>query len=107
MDTLIQESKITNVASSNIKIAFNTKLTTLWETMEFNRFGLVPMLVVIVAALGGIAGAFAIQESPVILAIVVFSTGLSEALILAVAPMRIITIAASLSVLISLLTIIL
>lgn len=107
MKTFIQQEQITTISASNATTTFNDKVSAFWEALEFNRFGLTPLLVVVVACMGGIAGAFAIQASPVKLGIVVLSTGLAEASLLAVLPMKLIAIASTLAVIVSLLTIVL
>jgi|SRR5688572_5954880 len=106
METSIQAQKISNVAVAEAKTASVNKLDEFWSTLEYNRFGMVPVLIVIVACVGGIAAAFAIQMSPIRLATVVFSTGLTEAFILGMLPMRTVVITAVVSLLVSLLAIV-
>ena len=106
METTILSQKYSkNVAVAEAKTATANKLNEFWSNLEYNRFGLVPVLIVVVACIGGIAGAFAIQMSPIRLATVVLSTGLTEAFILGMLPMRTIFITAVISVLISMIAI--
>jgi hypothetical protein len=107
METTILSAEFTNAATTEVTTQPVSKTNSLWEEIEYNRFGITPFLLVIVACIGGFAGAFAILDSPLKLAIVVLSTGIAEALMLAVLPMRTIVIASCVSVVISLLTIIL
>ncbi len=68
----------------------STGSTTFWDSLEFNRFGIISILVVIIGCSGGIAASFAAGDSLVKLAMIAFPSIISLALILAVAPMRII-----------------
>jgi uncharacterized membrane protein len=76
------------------------------ETLEFNRFGIISMLLIIVACLGGIAAGTVLHSTPSVVAVVV-SCMLVEALILAVQPMKWIVTASVISVLLSILMILL
>ena len=58
--------------------------------LEAGRYGYGPMLLVVMVCLGGIAAAFAVQESEAKLMAVALSTVMVEILLVAVAPMRII-----------------
>ena len=107
METSIQSQKIGNATYSKAKAVSVSKLDEFWSTLEYNRFGMVPVLIVVVACLGGIAAAFAIQVSPIRLATVVLSTGMTEAFILGMLPMRTVMITAVVSLVISALAIIL
>ena len=110
METTIQTNPV-SISHSTIK-AVNVGVKTVtfsdfWKNAEFNRFGIIAMLLVIVTCLGGLAAAVAVNESTWQLAMVASSAMLVEALILAVTPMRTIVIASVISVTISLLVIIL
>ena len=63
-------------------------LTKFWEALEEGRFGFTPLLLVIATTLGGIAAACALGKSMIMLTAVVCSTGLVEALLIAIAPMK-------------------
>ncbi len=88
--------------TKSIKLAY----ADFWQKAEFNRFGIIAMVLIVVTGLGGIAGAFAIQKSALLLALVALPTMATEVFILAVLPMRIITITALISAIISLAVII-
>ena len=107
METTILRHKTISATRTQVqaKTTSVSKLDEFWSNLEYNRFGLVPMLIVIVACVGGIAAAFAIQMSPIRLATVVLSTGLTEAFILGMLPMRTIVITAVISLMVSLLAI--
>ena|SRR6218665_1043420 len=68
-----------------------------WKNMEFNRFGIIAMLVLIIGCAGGVAAAFGAHNSTPELALVAFPTIISLAFILAVAPMKWIMYACSLA----------
>ncbi len=77
-----------------------TKLEKILHDSEFNRFGLITVILTIVGCLGGIAVGMGAINSVVTLTAVIVPTMLTLSLLLAVAPMRYIFIAASLSILI-------
>jgi len=77
-----------------------------WKNAEANRFGICPMLLLVIGIIGGVAAASGIMDSWVKLAAVAFSSTICLALILAVAPMRTIVIGSSIAVFIDLLVII-
>lgn len=78
-----------------------------WKQIEFNRFGIICVLLIVVACVGGIAAATAIRVSTEQLVLVAIPVMAVEALILAVAPMKYISWASLISVIISLIIIIL
>ncbi len=69
-----------------------------WESLEFNRFGIISVLVVIIGCSGGIAASFGAGDSILKLAMIAFPSIISLALILAVAPMRAICYVALLAI---------
>lgn len=66
------------------------KAAAFWQRAEANRFGIMPMLLVIVACMGGIAAAFGAKDDVLKIGIVAFPTIIMLAFMLAVAPMRLI-----------------
>jgi len=80
-----------------------TATAAFWERLEFNRFGIISMLVVIIGCSGGIAASFGAGDSIVKLAMIAFPSIISLALILAVAPMRAIVYMALLAIALDLL----
>ena len=87
MDTIVKNSsaKVSVNTGSTTKIATQSKF---WEAAEFNRFGIISMLLVIIACLNGISAAYGAQGDAVKIGLLAFSTVLAESLILAVAPMK-------------------
>src|SRR5687768_7411626 len=59
-----------------------------WKDVEFNRFGITPLLLVAIACIGGLAVAFGAQGNTIKLLAVSLPTMIALALILAVSPMR-------------------
>lgn len=104
----------TTIKSNQSGISFNKEKTNaqemasaeFWNKAEFNRYGISPMVLLIIGILGGVAAASGIMDSWVKLAAVAFSSTISLALVLAVSPMRVIIIGSSIAVLIDLLVII-
>lgn len=72
--------------TANAKSAFAAFL----DELETSRYGFAPMILILTACLGGIAAAFAVQESEIKLMTVAVSTVMVEVLIIAVTPMRIV-----------------
>jgi len=78
-------------AYSQIKSATHTTVQSkFWQMVEFNRFGVIAMLLTIVGCSGGIAVAYGAHNELFQIALVAFPTIITLALILAVAPMRLI-----------------
>ena len=73
-----------------------------WETLEATRYGFAPLILLIIACLGGIAAAFAVQDSEVKLLAVAATTTFVEVLIIAIAPMRMIVYASALALIVDL-----
>lgn len=68
------------------------------NSAEEARFGIIPLLITIVACAGGFAAAFGAHYEPIRLSMVVFPTMAVLTLILAVAPMRAILYASVIAV---------
>ena len=73
---------------------------------EFNRFGLICVIITVVGCLGGIAVGLGAIQSTLALTAVILPTMATLSLLLAVAPMKQILIASSISVLIDILLIV-
>ncbi len=104
MDTIIQTTRViesfkgqTYTAAKDNTIA-NSKF---WEQLEEGRFALVPMILLFVVCIGSICAATVLTESTLRFAIVVFSTSLVQASIIAVLPVRIISYAAIVSMILN------
>jgi hypothetical protein len=68
----------------------NKSVSSRWEQAEANRFGIIPILIVIIGCVGGLSAAFGAQGDPLKLSLVAFPTIIALALMLAVAPMRLV-----------------
>lgn len=77
-----------------------TGLEGMFQTSEFNRFGLITVIILVVGCLGGIAVGMGAIQNIITLALVVFPTMTTLSLLLAVAPMKWILTAATASVVI-------
>jgi hypothetical protein len=89
METTINSNQIrTSVVN---KSAASLKTSTFWDKAEFSRFGIISILVVVLGCIGGMAASFGAGDSIIKLAMIAFPTIITLALILAVAPMKIIT----------------
>ncbi|MBC7694519.1 MAG: hypothetical protein H7141_03640 [Burkholderiales bacterium] len=104
METLITS----NHTKSTIKLvkAESTTASAFWDTIEFNRFGIISMLVVILGCIGGIAAAYGAQDNALKIALIAFPTIISLALVLAVAPMRAIIYLSSVAIILDLIILI-
>ncbi|MDF2449950.1 MAG: hypothetical protein K0R26_2454 [Bacteroidota bacterium] len=85
METTIK-AQTRNVSQTSKQLS--TSVSPFWEKMEFNRYGIISMLVIFIGCLGGVAASFGAQDDILKLALVAFPTIISLALVLAVAPMR-------------------
>lgn len=74
--------------SEKTEINKNQSENNFWEKAEFNRFGIIPILLVIVGCMGGFGASYGAGESTIKLAMVAFPSIIALALMLAVAPMR-------------------
>ena len=102
MENSIHTNKLTAAAEH---LSTRTKGRTgywagLWEKAEFNRFGIISLLIVFVACTGGAAASFGAYDSTFQLAIVTFSSIICLVSVLAVTPMRVIIFSAAAALLI-------
>ena len=105
MNTAIQSSPIHVNVNEKQAIKSETRVLETdarWKTAEFNRYGLVPIILVIVVGIGAVCAATVLHESAVKLALITISASFVQAMIIAVMPMRVITIAAAVSVIFNL-----
>ena len=86
MNTTIQKTHV--IVSSNPVTIQKKSLNYFFNKCEENRFGIVPILLTIIACIGGITAAYATNGNTLRLGLVIFPTILSLALILGVAPMK-------------------
>ena len=89
----------------NAKENSQGKIAKLISDSEFNRFGLIFVILTIVGCMGGIAVGQGAVGSTFLLSLIIIPTMTTLSLLLAVAPMKWILTAASISVIIDLLVI--
>ena len=73
-----------------------------WDNLEKSRFGYMPMILLVIAVLGGLAAAFALKMNIWALFAVVFPTIICFCFMLAMMPMRVIIRTAAVAVVIDL-----
>lgn len=99
--------KTTTIESKKAITQTETNETTdFWSKLEFSRYGVISMLVLIIGCLGGISAAFGAHGSALELSLIAFPTIISLALILAVAPMRTIVYLCSVALVLDLIVLI-
>jgi hypothetical protein len=103
MDTAIKSQGIAAQVTQKETVKTTTTQSEFWKKAEFNRFGIIPMLLVFIVCMGGIATAYGAGSDTMKLSMIVFPTIISLALVLAVAPMRLIIWASSIAVILDLL----
>jgi hypothetical protein len=98
METMIK-STATNI-SINHELSNSTATliqNKVWEELEAARFAITPMLLIIMACIGGVSAAYAVQVSEVMLLATAVSTMFVEILIVALAPMQMICLASAIA----------
>ncbi len=84
----------TTIKTNRTRISVRTEKSksisnsSFWETMEFNRFGIIPILLVILGCFGGLAASYGAQADLIKLILITLSSTIALAFMLAVAPMR-------------------
>lgn len=78
------------MAGSKTQSISEKKSTTFWKDAEFNRFGIIPVLLLLVACTGGFAASFGAGDNAFRIGMVAFPSIVALSLMLAVAPMRLI-----------------
>ncbi|HRG53386.1 MAG TPA: hypothetical protein PLL00_11170 [Bacteroidia bacterium] len=106
METTIKTSNLQSSRTVNSKDE-SSFFATLFNDAEKNRFGIIPILIIVIACIGGFTAAFGAGDSAFELGLVIFPTVIALALTLAVAPMRLILWVSTLSILIDLIVFIL
>ncbi|HET7819087.1 MAG TPA: hypothetical protein VFL70_07240 [Bacteroidia bacterium] len=101
METMIK-STATNISINDELSNATTVLTKnkVWEELEAARFAVTPMLLIIMACIGGVAAAYAVQGNEVMLLATAVSTMFVEILIVALAPMQMICLASAIALII-------
>ena len=103
METTIQHTQTKKYIIAKSTVNANIHL---WNKMEFYRFGIMPILIVIIGCCGGLAVAFGAKSDILKLSLVAFPTIIALALILGLVPMKVITYVCSLAILFDLLVLI-
>ncbi|HEY6163251.1 MAG TPA: hypothetical protein VI112_18630 [Bacteroidia bacterium] len=96
----------TTISYSHAAAKEESKTSTFWETMEYNRFGVMYMLLMITMIPNGIAGAFALSMGWPVFALTLALAISTLSLVLGLMPMKVIFTAAGVNVLISFIIII-
>ncbi|MDP1799924.1 MAG: hypothetical protein Q8L81_01135 [Bacteroidota bacterium] len=102
----------TTIKTKQAKTSFQNEKTssastlTFWESIEFNRFGIISMLILFIGCIGGFAASFGAHGDVLKLALVVFPTIVALALILAVSPMKVIVYVSSLAIILDIIVLI-
>jgi hypothetical protein len=78
------------IADSKTQSVYENKFNDFWKNAEFNRFGIIPVALLLVACIGGFAASYGAGSSAFRLGMVAFPSIIALALMLAVAPMRLI-----------------
>lgn len=103
MDTVAYSHEQQISVKEAVAVKKTKSKSTFWESVEFNRFGVIAFVLAIVGCLSGItAGFFVNGASQLDLTAVILPTMGTLCMILAVAPMRVIIGIGSLAVLIDL-----
>ncbi|MBL7919919.1 MAG: hypothetical protein JNJ40_06365 [Bacteroidia bacterium] len=85
------ETTITSTQTKQLAKTTTTKKnqsSTFWQNAEFNRFGIICMVILIIGCVGGFAASFGANGDALKLSLIAFPTIISLALVLAVAPMK-------------------
>jgi hypothetical protein len=85
--------------SSLIKTISENSNADFWQNAERYRFAIMPMLLVIIGCVGGIAAAFGAHSDTLKLAMVSFPAAISLALTIALSPMRVLFYASVIAIL--------
>ncbi|MBI3518253.1 MAG: hypothetical protein HY062_02705 [Bacteroidetes bacterium] len=93
METTIKTNQSKHVTTTKQKNA----VSPFWDALEFRRFGIISMLVVVLGCVGGMAASFGAGADALKLGLIALPTIISLALILAVAPMRAIVYSAAIA----------
>lgn len=100
METTIRSNQAkTSVRTESSNVISHSQF---WCNLEDNRFGIIAMLVVIIGCSGGLSAAFGAQADTLKLALVAFPSVVALALVIAVAPMKIITYVSAIALILDL-----
>jgi len=77
-----------------------------WKKAEFNRFGITPLLLVLISCVGGAAAAVGVeQQSTFKIAAAAFPTAVGLSMVLGLTPMRVIAATCALAIIVDLLVV--
>lgn len=99
MNTIVNST--TTKTSANLNHAATGE--DFWNQAEFNRFGIMPLLLVIIGCVGGAAASFGGHGDAIRLSIAAFPTVIALSAMLAMAPMRTIVTTSVIAIIIDLL----
>jgi hypothetical protein len=103
--TLKTKKPVLSSPDLKIKTHLHKKYPHFWMQAERYRFGIIPVVILLMGCVSGLAVAFGAKGNPFQLALVVVPSVLTLALILAVAPMRLIIYVTAIAIVLDLLTI--
>jgi hypothetical protein len=104
METTIKSKKETT-STHNQSLKKET-YSLFWGNVEFNRFGIISMLILFIGCIGGFAASFGANGDILKLAMIAFPTIIALALILAVAPMKLIVYVCSIAIILDIIVLI-
>lgn len=86
--------------------AYKNSNVEFWKNVEFNRFGIISMLLLVIACTGGVAASFGARSNTIELCTVAFPTMIALSLVLGVAPMKAIIYTSIVAIILDLLVLI-
>jgi len=95
METTISKQQTIN---DSTEIANAKPMSSFWQMAEFNRYGIMAMMLVVLGCMGGFAASYAAGNNEFKIALVAFPTILSLSFMLAVMPMRLIVWSSSIAI---------
>jgi hypothetical protein len=89
MDTVVKAGSLATSAKTLVSTRTKSSVSTsdFWKEAEYNRYGITPMILLVVVCIGGIAAAAAGDSIPQLI-IVSLATTLTLTTIIAVSPMK-------------------
>jgi len=104
METTMKSNAV-NLSRAKDHVKTQTQSQTqskFWEMAEFNRFGIISMILLFVGCIGGFAASFGAETDVIKLGAVVFPTIFTLAFILSVSPMKLIIYSAAFALIVDL-----
>ena len=100
METTIRSNQ--SITHLRVERRVTNSKTLFWENLEFNRFGIIPILLVVIGCLGGIATGFGANGEIVKLALIAFPTVIAASLVIGLAPMKAVFYASAIAIILDL-----